>query len=184
MPYTRASRVRAPRTDVLGEFRGAPATVELVSRYAREAQRDSGVRLFAESLVEGVQSKDYLSEILAVYHAVLQRVRYANDPRSVELVKKPSWVVAQMRAGGVPSLDCDDLVALEAALLLSLGREVRAVTVAFADAFVDGQRQFSHIYLQVREPRTRTWITLDPVAAEDTAQMLRRVRAMKIWPIA
>jgi hypothetical protein len=84
----------------------------------------------------------------------------------------------------VPSIDCDDIVALQAGLLLSLGREVRAVTVAFRNAFHAGERQYSHVYLQVREPRTNTWITLDPVAAEDTATMLRRVRAVKIWPIA
>ena len=169
---------------MLGEFRGAPHTVELMKRYAVESQRDSAVRAFAESIVAGLQSKDYLSEILAVYYAVVRRTRYANDPRSVELVKKPGWVVRQILAGQVPSLDCDDLVTLQAALLLSLGREVRAVTAAFGDSFFGGERQYSHVYMQVREPRSRSWITLDPVAAEETGTMLGRVRALKIWPIA
>jgi hypothetical protein len=156
----------------------------LITRYAIESQSDPSVRLFAEEVVSGLQSKDYLSEILAVHYAVLGLTRYTNDPRSVELVKKPSWVIQQIRVGAVPSLDCDDLVALQAGLLLSLGREVRAVTVAFRDLFHRGERQYSHVYLQAREPRTGVWITLDPVAAEETATMLRRVRAVKIWPIA
>jgi hypothetical protein len=170
--------------DVLGAFHGAPHTVDLIKRYAIEAQRDPSVRLFAEEVVSGLQSKDYLSEIIAIYHATLAHTRYTNDPRSVELVKKPAWVVQQIRVGQIPSLDCDDLVAFQAGLLLSLGREVRAVTAAFRDAFHAGERQYSHVYLQVKEPRTSTWITLDPVAAEETSTMLRRVRAVKIWPIA
>jgi hypothetical protein len=138
----------------------------------------------AERIVAGLQSKDYLSESLAIYYWTVASTRYANDPRPVELVKKPGWVIRQIQAGQVPSLDCDDLVALQAGLLLSIGREVRAVTAAFRDAFHNGERQYSHVYLQVREPRTNIWITLDPVAAEETSTMLRRVRAVKIWPIA
>ncbi len=153
-------------------------------RYVRESQRDPAVRLFAETLIQNVSSKDYLSEILAVYYGVLRYCRYANDPRTIELVKRPEWVVKQIAAGNTPSLDCDDLTALLGALLLSLGREVRAVTVAFSNTFHAGERQFSHIFVQVREPRTGFWITLDPVAAEDVGQMLSRVRALKIWPIA
>lgn len=172
------------RVESLSGFRGAPATVALIKRYAIEAQRDPAVRMFAEEVVQGLTSKDYVSEILAIYFAVLASTRYANDPRSVELVKKPGLVVRQIRAGARPSLDCDDLVALEAALLLSLGREVRAMTVAFSDQFYDGERQYSHVILAAREPRANAWITLDPVAAEETGTMLRRVRAIKIWPIA
>lgn len=175
---------RAGRIETLGAFNGAPATVALIKRYAVASQRDPLVRAAAEDAVAGLQSKDYLSEITAVYYWVVAHTRYANDPRSVELVKKPAWVIRQIAAGAVPSLDCDDLVTLQAGLLLSLGREVRAVTAAFTNQFYGGERQYSHVYLQVREPRANVWVTLDPVAAEDTATMLRRVRALKIWPIA
>lgn len=169
---------------MLGAFAGAPTTVALIVRYIRESQRDPAVRLFAETIIQNLSSKDYLSEILAVHNALLRYVRYSNDPRTVELVKRPEMVVKQIAAGQKPSLDCDDLVALGGALQLALGREVRAVTAAFHDSFHAGQRQYSHIYLQVREPRSNTWITLDPVAAEETGTMLRKIRALKIWPIA
>ena len=149
-----------------------------------EAQSDPSIRYAAEELIAQVQSKDYLSEILAVYYFVLRYTRYANDPRPVEMVKRPAHVIKQILAGQRPSLDCEDMVTLQAAMLVALGREVRAVTAAFADIFYQGERQYSHIYLQAREPRTGAWVTLDPVAAEDTGTMLRRVRAVKIWPIA
>jgi hypothetical protein len=38
--------------------------------------------------------------------------------------------------------------------------------------------------MQVREPRSGQWIVVDPVAAEATSEMFRRVKAVKIWPVA
>jgi hypothetical protein len=179
-------------------FRGAPHTVAHIKRVALASQTYYPLRLLAEDIVGQLQSKDYLSEILAIYYWVLAHTRYANDPRTIELVRSPAEMLARLRrnitklraiagATGViwkPSLDCDDLTALFAALFLALGREVRIVTVAFSDRFYDGKRQYQHVYLQVREPRTNSWIVLDPVAAETTGQMLRKVRAVKIYPVA
>ena len=185
-------------------FAGAPHTVDHIKRVALEAQTHYPLRLLAEDVVGSIGSKDYLSEILAIYYWVCANTRYANDPRTVELVRSPREVVSRARVmrgqlrstvsqlrGRIPgktawkpSLDCDDLTALLAALFLSLGREVRIVTVAFRDAFHAGVRQYQHVYVQVREPRTMQWIVLDPVAAEATGEMLRKVKAVKIWPIA
>ena len=179
-------------------FRGAPHTVARIKRFALEAQRDYSVRLLAEDVIGRLAPKDFLSEILAVYYWTLAHVRYANDPRTIELVRSPDEVLTRLRQNVAalrqafahpnvrwrPSLDCDDIVVLLTALFLSLGREVRIVTVAFRNAFYNGQRQYQHVYVQVREPRTMQWIVLDPVAAEQTAEMLRRVKAVQIWPVA
>lgn len=172
------------KLDVDEPFRGAPQTVALVKRYALEAQGDPKVRLLAEQIVSGLSSKDYLSEICAVYYYVLNHTRYANDPRTVELVRRPSRIIDELVAGKTPSLDCDDLVTFQAALLLALGREVRIVTIAFRKVKYRGEVQYSHVYLQAKEPRTSKWIVLDPVAAEETAAMLRKGQAIKIWPLA
>lgn len=167
-------------------YRGAPQTVGVMIDGALRSQEKLPVRLLAEEICAGIQSKDYLSEILAVYHFVLpnKHVRYMNDPRTVELVRAPHVVVAEIMAGKRPSLDCDDLITLLVALLLATGREVRIVTAAFNHQFYRGERQYSHVYVEVREPRSNTWIALDPVAAEETRRMLRRVVAKKIWPVA
>jgi hypothetical protein len=172
------------RLDVLGSFHGAPHTVALIKKYALEAQGKPYVRLLAEEIVSDLGSKDYLSEIAAIYYYVLNHCRYANDPRTVELVRRPERIVHELASGKTPSLDCDDLVTFQAALLLSLGREVRVVTVAFQKAVYKGQVQYSHVYLQAREPRSGKWIVLDPVAAEETPQMLKRTKVRKIWPLA
>jgi len=183
-------------------FRGAPHTVRHIKRVALEAQADYQVRLLAEDIVGRLGNKDYLSEILAIYHWVCANTRYANDPRTVELVRSPGELLDRLLENARalraiwanaananatkwrPSLDCDDLTALLAALFLSMGREVRIVTVAFKNMYYNGKRQYQHVYLQVREPRTMQWVIVDPVAAESTNQMLKRITAVKIWPIA
>ena len=156
----------------------------LIKKYALAAQSHPSVRLLAEQIVSGLGSKDCVSEIAAIYYYVISHVRYANDPRTVELVRKPERIVAEILSGKTPSLDCDDMVAFEAALLLALGREVRVITVAFQNVKYQGQIQYSHVYLQVKEPRTSRWIVLDPVAAEETAIMLKQGKIFKIWPLA
>ena len=107
-----------------------------------------------------------------------------NDPRTIELVRRPERVVAELISGKVPSLDCDDTTCLIAALALAMGREARVCTVAFRTSYYKGEKQYSPVYCQVKEPRTSQWITLDPVAAEETRAMLGRVKEIKIWPIA
>jgi hypothetical protein len=178
-------------------FRGARHTVENIRRLAVKCQRHEPLRQLAEELVGRLQSKDFLSEILAIYYWVLGNTRYANDPRNVELVRSPAVILERLQrtarqlidtARGTakwrPSLDCDDLTCLLVGLFLCMGREVRIVTIAFHDSFVNGERQYSHVYIQVKEPRSNTWIVLDPVAAEDAAQMLSRAKAVKIYPVA
>lgn len=181
----------ASKRIVVESFRGAPHTVQHIKTAALEAQTDYQVRLLAEDVCGHLDSKDYLSEILAVYYWVLGNVRYMNDPRTVELVRSPAEILRRIRAaarklreGWRPSLDCDDKVALLVALFLIMGREVQIVTVAFKHFYHRGKRQYQHVLIRVREPRTGNWIILDPVAAEDSAQMKSRIVAVKIWPVA
>ena len=159
-------------------------TVAVMIDGALRSQDHLEVRLLAEEICNGLGSKDYASEIIAIYYFVLSRTRYMRDPRTIELVRAPHVVVKELATGATPNLDCDDMTALLVALLLAIGAEVRIVTVAFRKAIYQGKVQYSHVYCQAREPRTGAWITLDPVAAEDTPSMLRRVKEMKIWPVA
>lgn len=159
-------------------------SVSCIAHGMLASQGNSLVRQTAEANCRNIRSKDYTSEILANHNFVESKSRYMRDPRTVELVKAPYIVAAQIARGETPSLDCDDMAALEGALHLATGCEVRIVTVAFRHMFYQGERQFSHVYVEAREPRSRAWIVCDPVAGVETGKMLKRVVALKIWPVA
>jgi hypothetical protein len=76
------------------------------------------------------------------------------------------------------------MAAMLGALVLAVGGNARFVTVAFRNAFYNGQRQYSHVFAQALEPRTGLWIVLDPVAAEKTNDMMGRIKAAAVWPVA
>lgn len=159
-------------------------TVSCVIDGILQAQDHYPLRQLAESICEGIRSKDYLSEILATHNFLCARTRYMRDPRTVELVRSPKLIADALIAGRTPNLDCDDESAIEGALHLMIGCEVRLVTVAFRNMFYRGERQYSHIFAQAKEPKSGAWITCDPVAGLETENMMRRVVAAKIWPVA
>jgi hypothetical protein len=166
------------------EYRGAPQTIQVMRKAALDSQSNLAVRQLAEAACAKLDSKDYTSEYLALYNLLLQTCRYMRDPRTVELVRAPYLVAQEILQGGRPSLDCDDLAAMLGALVLAVGGNVRFVTVAFKNAFFNGQRQYSHVFAQALEPRTGLWIVLDPVAAEKTGEMMTRIKAAAVWPVA
>ncbi len=165
-------------------YSGAPQTISVMRKAALEDASHFDTRQLAESVCEGLDSKDYTSEYTALYHFLLQRTRYMRDPRRVELVRAPYLVSQQIMAGHRPSLDCDDMATWLAAAVLAVGGKAEFMTVAFAKMFFDGQQQYSHVFTRALEPRTRCQIVLDPVAAEKTPEMLRRIKAAASWPIA
>ena len=87
-------------------YRGAPQTIAVMRKGAIRAQGDFATRQLAESICEGIDSKDYTSEYLALLYFLIQHTRYMRDPRTVELVRDPSVLSKQMMAGHTPSIDC------------------------------------------------------------------------------
>ena len=163
-------------------YYGAPQTIRVMAKAALDDQKEFDTRQLAEAICEGIDSKDYTSEYLAGYHFLLGRCRYMRDPRRTELVRAPYIISRQILAGHRPCIDCDDMATWLAAYVLACGGKAEFVTVAFSNQFVGNERQFSHVFVRALEPRSRVWIVLDPVAAEKTPEMLRRVRAAAIWP--
>jgi hypothetical protein len=159
-------------------------SVGYIAKGILASQNHESIRKLAERNCQFVRSKDYVSEILANHNLVWGHTRYMRDPRTVELIKAPYIVAGQVARGEIPSIDCDDMAGFEGALHLATGCEVRLVTAAFRHMFYNGERQYSHVYVEAREPRSGTWIVCDPVAGVDTGKMLRRIVAKKYWPIA
>lgn len=172
-----------PPTSRIG-YSGASQTVDVMRKSALDDANHFDTRQLAETVCEGLDSKDYTSEYLALYQFLLQRTRYMRDPRRTELVRAPYLVSQQIMAGHRPSLDCDDMATWLAAAVTAVGGRAEFVTVAFQKMFYDGVQQYSHVFTRALEPRSRCMIVLDPVAAEKTRQMIGRVVAAATWPIA
>ena len=166
-------------------YSGAEQTVRVMARSILEDANHFETRELCEVVCQGLDSKDYLSEYLALYGCLLANTRYMRDPRRVELVRAP-WVISRMILDGHrPSIDCDDASNWLAAAVLAVGGAPELVTVAFNDGMIyNGKQQYSHVFCRALEPKTRRYVVLDPVAAEKTSEMLRRVRAHHEWPIS
>lgn len=165
-------------------FFGAKTTVEAIRSTVLSIQGNYKLRQLGEFICSGLRPKDYLSEYLAILNFVEANTRYMRDPRTVELVKGVNVIIDQLLTGQRPNLDCDELSALLGALILSVGGSARLVTIAFKHIVHNGEQQFSHIFVQALEPRTNTWVTLDPVAGRQTNKMLNQAAIAKVWPIA
>lgn len=162
-------------------FKGASHTVSTIIKSALESQE--AARRVVEDVCRNLRSKDYLSEMLALCHFVTTNTRYMRDPTTIELVRAPYVIIEEIYSGLKPQLDCDDMTALLLSLLLSVGCQARVVTVAFKNAFFKGERQYAHVFVQGYEPRSKKWVTLDPVAGEGTKSMHSRIVAAKIYPV-
>ena len=159
-------------------FRGPETTIRQMIAHVRGArgERSIRVRSFTESIVSGLQPKDYLGEIVAIRNAVAEKVRYVNDPLTTELSKDAERLVEEIEARGVASGDCDDIAVLIATCCRQVGREAEFVIVGFGPP-----NQFSHVFARVLEPKTNKWIVCDPVAGTTEAQMLRRVKTWRAF---
>jgi len=96
----------------------------------------------ALSIVQGLPSKDFQAELVAVYHWVDAHIRFVRDIRGVETLQSPE-ITLRLAAG-----DCDDHAILMAALLENLGFRTRFHALGFApgafshvlaEAFYDGK---------------------------------------------
>lgn len=164
-------------------YSGAPQTIDVMRKAVIEDADHFVTRQLAEVVCEGLDSKDYVSEYLALYNFILQRTRYMRDPRRTELVRAPHIVSKQIMQGHRPSLDCDDLSTWLGAAVCAVGGRVEFVTCSFQRMMFQGQPQFSHVFSRALEPRTHCYVVLDPVAAEKTPQMLRRIVDAAVWPV-
>jgi hypothetical protein len=130
-------------------------------------ERSIIVRRFAEWVLQTVQPKDYLGEILAIRNCLVQPspfvpgrplFHYVNDPRHVELVKDPERQVTEIMETGSTMVDCDDVSTMAATMALIIGRNVDLVAMGFEPG------SLSHVAIRVQEPKSKKWIILDGVA--------------------
>lgn len=165
-------------------------TLAVMRQKANEGKKS--LRPLAEKICVGIEQGDYNSEIMALYHWVCSNCRYMRDIYDVEYVQAPVRFMERKPGMWKPQGDCDDVACLLAALCMAVGNQCRFLVVGFED------KQPSHVFCQVavrgqfagqkasvdgNATGDKLWITVDPVAAENTKQMHGRVGFVKVFPL-
>ncbi len=118
-----------------------------------EGQSSPSVRGVTLEVVRG--SVRNLNEIDFIFDWVKNHIDFRGE--TDETLQSPK-VTLDYAAG-----DCDDISLLLAAMLGSIGYDVRFATVAVAH---DDPLQFSHVYAEVKDKQTGRWVPLDTTVGE------------------
>ena len=89
-------------------FRGPEDTIRTMVGLVKGQRGEHSVylRSLTEQVTRGLQPKDYFSEIIAVRNFCTERIRYMNDPLTLELVKDPQRLAEEIVAKGKAVGDC------------------------------------------------------------------------------
>jgi hypothetical protein len=98
--------------------------------------------------VRGVERGQH--EIDSIFDWIKQNIEFRGE--YAEYLQSPEATI-NLGAG-----DCDDQAVLAATMLNSLGYETRFRTVALRNS----PDEFSHVYVEVRDKQTGSWMPLDP----------------------
>jgi hypothetical protein len=128
---------------------GIRATLASMSAAAMEAAGEERVQHVARLLdAEPVWHRGPSNFLQRLYDFLRTRRRYEADPKGIELIRDPLVTLAEMQAGSMPGIDCDDLAVLAGALLLAQGRYVPVFVVAGRTPKADGGK-FHHVFYGV-----------------------------------
>lgn len=89
-----------------GSFNVPKNTVQRMRKIIIESSSNPYVRKWAEKMIEGVADRNELGEVTAVYNFLQRHTRYTKDPRGVEYIQTPPYVLKQLEIGDIPALDC------------------------------------------------------------------------------
>lgn len=156
-PLAQLPRIKVERLPLAGGDSGIFTTVAHMKRIVAgdEGAANPQIRALAEQIISRVPSRDYAGERNALFNWVKQTLKFRGEYG--ETLQTPI-VTLQLGAG-----DCDDYSTLLASLLESIGHETQFKVIA-----INGSRQFSHVYIQVRDKATGQWIPLDATVDQAT----------------
>lgn len=140
-------------------------TVAKMRDIIRQSSANEYVRKFAEHIVMDVRDRDRKGEVYAIFKWLQDHTRYANDPLGTEYIQTPPYVLKQIEAGLIPSLDCDDYVVTGLSLLRSLGYRTTIRAVGWGK---NPNQKYSHVYGMVMISPQLGWVAFDCVRKDQT----------------
>src|SRR5689334_23035805 len=141
---------------LIGGDGGINQTVEKIKSavYGALHNPDQKVRLRAESIIRNfnVPERNDVLEGKAVFDWVKNHFHYVHDPANVEYVKTPDYIDDEITSYGKFIGDCDDASGYLAALMKSIGYDVRLTVM---NDVRSTHNEFQHIYTEFYSPQKR-----------------------------
>lgn len=118
---------------------------------------DPALRSLAERLAIGQRSRTGIAHHMTTW--IRQKVTFRFDPEDIELLRTPAALARDLLANRMVAGDCDDMAALLASMLFSLGIPVAFVTMATSPH----RPEFRHVFVAARVgQRGEGWEHFDP----------------------
>ena len=132
------------------------------------------LRMTVEDIVSGVEPRDRVSQLAAIYAWFNDHFHYINDPVEVELVKDPERLLEEIERRNVAMGDCDDAATFLFAAPRTIGIPTEFLRVGFkANAPMGGR--LTHVLVCATDQYGRR-VLLDPVAGKRVPNMVERVK--------
>jgi hypothetical protein len=134
---------------------GTAVTIQQMWKLIDQGKKSPLVREVAVRIVQEahVPALNYVGEARAIFHWVLQHIRFTRDIRARETLHSADEIL-RLSAG-----DCDDCTVLVLALAQSLGAEGRITTISTLPPDENGPAEYTHVYPSVFAGGR--WIALD-----------------------
>lgn len=134
---------------------GAHQTLAKMRSLVNSSLTDPLIIATARRLAVTLPSRDTDSQARAVRAYLLEHLQFVNDPRGLELLATPHYLLTQIAQRYVVQGDCDDAAILGCALAKAIGLRCRFVILGFTYA----NAPFSHVFGIVKG--RSGWIDLD-----------------------
>lgn len=140
--------------------RGLDVKLARLRELVEASKRNPSFRRWVLDVVRDVREGDWTGELSAVSRWIRRNVTYRHDPIGVELFTAPDRLAFDAIAGEAAG-DCDDLVALGAAMAETLGHPTR---FRVGGATINGQETWSHIWRETYNKALGRWVSYDDTA--------------------
>lgn len=132
-------------------------TLGIMRTLIRRDRDDRNIRDQALKVTQGCVRLDDRCRMIRLLGFVKNVVPYEKDVAGVETLHTPTDQLERIRHYGNAGGDCDDAAMLLAALLMSLGIQVRLVALS-----VRPDRVLHHVAVEARDGRSGWWVYVDP----------------------
>jgi len=116
-------------------------TVSKMKEVIQRSLSSQRVRQKAEEIVSGIVDNDQQGEVRSIYQYVQKNIRYTRDPKGLEYVQTPDYLLDAVEQNKQAFGDCDDKTVLGLSLLKTIGYDVAIKVVSYLQ-----NKKFSHVY--------------------------------------